>query len=216
MLFNISGYQIHLQDDFKLDREYVKSQRSQNTDQKAFRRDTLEISRLSENREAIADRMKHTVLQSASLFSDTRAGILKGVREDKGQYGYSDVVNACGLSYAKLYAEIEERYESKNEEYYKIDGTPLTKEDEIEWLNKEYENEVKWQTACAKAAARREVFLGHIPEIPIREIEELENGFYQAKDIYMKLYRENKWSGKPLALQNYIFGSLQMYENSKN
>ena len=45
-----------------------------------------------------------------------RAGILEVVREEKGQYGYSDVVNACGLSYAKMYAGIEQRHE--NGKYY--------------------------------------------------------------------------------------------------
>ena len=116
----------------KLDREYLRSQESQNADRKVFHRDTLEISQLSENVEDIRERMKHTVLQSAALFSDTRAGILEKVREEKGQYSYSDVVNVVGLSYARLYSEMEERYENQNEQYYKIDGTPLTKEDEIE------------------------------------------------------------------------------------
>ena len=43
------------------------------------------------------DKIKHTVVQSAASLSDMRAGILKEIREEKGQYGYSDVVNACGL-----------------------------------------------------------------------------------------------------------------------
>ncbi len=196
----------------KLDREYLRSQESQNADRKVFHRDTLEISQLSENVEDIRERMKHTVLQSAALFSDTRAGILEKVREEKGQYSYSDVVNVVGLSYARLYSEMEERYENQNEQYYKIDGTPLTKEDEIEWLNKEYENEVEWQKACAKAAAQREVFLGHISSVPTKEIDELEDSFYQARDTYMKLHQENKQVGKPLTLQNNVFGNTQMYE----
>lgn len=94
------------------------------------------------------DKIKHTVVQSAASLSDMRAGILKEIREEKGQYGYSDVVNACGLSYARLYSEIEQRYE--NEQYYKVDGTPLTKEDEIEWLDIQFEQEVAWQKSCAE------------------------------------------------------------------
>ena len=57
------------------------------------------------------DKIKHTVVQSAASLSGMRAGILKEVREEKGQYGYSDVVNACGLSYARLYSEIEQCHE---------------------------------------------------------------------------------------------------------
>ena len=156
------------------------------------------------------DKIKHTVVQSAASLSDMRAGILKEIREEKGQYGYSDVVNACGLSYARLYSEIEQCYE--NEQYYKVDGTPLTKEDEIEWLDIQFEQEVAWQKSCARITAQGQVIQGNIPEMPTEEMEELEDSFYQAKDAYMKLYRESRQVGKPLVLQNYIFGNGRMYE----
>ena len=207
MSISISDYPIHLPNIFKFDREYLEKQESQNAEQKVFHRDTLEISQLSNNRENIMDRVKHTVTQSATAFSDTRAEILKEIREEKGQYDYSDIANACGLSYAKLYAEIEERYENGNEQYYKLDGTLLTKQDEIDWLDKEYENEVTWQKACAKVKSQREISLGHIPEIPIKEIEEFGKRFQQSKENYMKLYRENKQTGNPFVLQNYMYSN---------
>lgn len=185
-------------------------QESQNEDQKVFHKDTLEVSQLSKNREILMDKIKHTVVQSAASLSDMRAGILKEIREEKGQYGYSDVVNACGLSYARLYSEIEQRYE--NEQYYKVDGTPLTKEDEIEWLDIQFEQEVAWQKSCARITAQGQVIQGNIPEMPTEEMEELEDSFYQAKDAYMKLYRENRRAERPLVLQSYIFGNSQMYQ----
>lgn len=214
MSVNIVDYPIHLQEGMKLDREYVQlqSQKDRAVDPKVFRRDTLELSQLSKNRAAVMDKVKHTVVQSAVLFSDTKAGILKGIREEKGQYDYSDVVNACGLSYAKIYSEIEQRHENGQEPYYKADGTPLTKEDEIEWLDVQFEQEVAWQKSCARIAAQGQVFQGHIPEVPAKEIEELEDCLYQAKDAYMKLYRENEQGGKPLTLQNFMFGSSRMYD----
>ena len=201
---------IHLPDFFKFDREYLGKQESQNEDQKVFHKDTLEVSQLSKNREILMDKIKHTVVQSAASLSDMRAGILKEIREEKGQYGYSDVVNACGLSYARLYFEIEQRYE--NEQYYKVDGTPLTKEDEIEWLDIQFEQEVAWQKSCARITAQGQVIQGNIPEMPTEEMEELEDSFYQAKDAYMKLYRENRRAERPLVLQSYIFGNSQMYQ----
>ena len=201
---------IHLPDFFKFDREYLGKQESQNEDQKVFHKDTLEVSQLSKNREILMDKIKHTVVQSAASLSDMRAGILKEIREEKGQYGYSDVVNACGLSYARLYSEIEQRYE--NEQYYKVDGTPLTKEDEIEWLDIQFEQEVAWQKSCARITAQGQVIQGNIPEMPTEEMEELEDSFYQAKDAYMKLYRENRRAERPLVLQSYIFGNSQMYQ----
>lgn len=210
MAISISDYHAHLQDDLKLNREYLKSQGSQKEGRKVFDRDSLEVSRLSKNRESLMDKMKHTVVQPAASLSDMRAGILKEVREEKGQYGYSDVVNACGLSYARLYAEIEQRHES--EEYYKADGTSLTKEEEIEWLDIQYEQEVEWQKSCAGIAAQGQVIQGNISGIPTKEIEELEDSLYQAKDAYMKLHRESRQAGKPLVMQNYMFGNSRMYE----
>ena len=213
MSISVSNYPVHLQDDLKLNREYLKSQGSQNEDQKVFHRDSLEVSQLSKNREILMDKIKHTVVHSVTSFSDMRAGILKEIREEKGQYDYSDVVNACGLSYARLYSEIEERYKNGNEQYYKsAGGTPWTKEEEIEWLDMQYEQEVAWQKSCARVAAQGQVFQGNIPEVPTKEMEELEDSFYQAKDAYMKLYRENRQAGRPLDLQNYMFGNSRMYE----
>ena len=208
MPISILNYPVHLQEGLKLNRECVKSQGSQNEDRKVFHRDSLEVSKL--NREIITDKIKHTVMQSSTSFRDMRAGILKEVREEKGQYGYSDVVNACGLSYARLYSEIELRH--GNEQYYKTDGTPLTKEEEIEWLDMQYGQEVEWQTSRARIAEQGQAFQGNIPETPTKEIEKLEDAFYQARDAYMKLYHESKQDEKPLALQNFVFGKSRMYE----
>ena len=210
MSITFLSHPIHLPDFFKFDREYLGKQESQNEDQKVFHKDTLGVSQLSKNREILMDKIKHTVVQSAASLSDMRAGILKEIREEKGQYGYSDVVNACGLSYARLYSEIEQRYE--NEQYYKVDGTPLTKEDEIEWLDMQFEQEVAWQKSCARITAQGQVIQGNIPEMPTEEMEELEDSFCQAKDAYMKLYRENRRAERPLVLQSYMFGNGQMYQ----
>lgn len=147
---------IHLPDFSSLIGNIWGKQESQNEDQKVFHKDTLEVSQLSKNRENLMDKIKHTVVHSVTSFSDMRAGILKEIREEKGQYDYTDVINACGLSYARLYSEIEQRY--KNEQYYKVDGTPLTKEDEIEWLDMQFEQEVAWQKSCARITAQGRSF----------------------------------------------------------
>lgn len=210
MSITFLSHPIHLPDFSMFDREYLGKQESQNEDQKVFHKETLEVSQLSKNRENLMDKIKHTVVHSVTSFSDMRAGILKEIREEKGQYGYSDVVNACGLSYARLYSEIEQRYE--NEQYYKVDGTPLTKEDEIEWLDIQFEQEVAWQKSCARITAQGQVIQGNIPEMPTEEMEELEDSFYQVKDAYMKLYRENRRAERPLVLQSYMFGNSQMYQ----
>ncbi len=212
MAISISNYPVYLQDGLKLDRDCLKSQERQNEGRKVFARDSLKVSQLSKNRKILTDRIKHTVVQSAASLSNMRAGILKEIGEEKGQYGYSDVVNACGLSYAKLYSEIEKRYDNEQERYYNADDTLLTKEEEIEWLDMQYEQEVEWQKSCARIAAQGQAFQGNIPEMPTKEIEELEDAFYQARDAYMKLYNESKQAGRPLALQNFAFANSRMYE----
>ncbi len=211
MSISISDDSIRLRNGIKIDRGTLKSHQSQNADHK-LHRDTLEISQFANNREEIMQKITHTVMQSATSFSDTRAGILKDIREEKNQYSYSDVVNACGLSYVKLYSEIEKRHENEQERYYNADGTLLTKEDEIEWLDMQYEQEVKWQVSCAGIAAQRQIFQGNITEMPAIEIEELEDTFYQAKDAYMKLYHESKQAGRQFVFQNFAFGNSRMYE----
>ncbi|MCM1057986.1 MAG: hypothetical protein NC517_10325 [Firmicutes bacterium] len=159
-------------------------------------------------------RISHTVDHSVVLFGNELAETLKEVREGTGQYGYSEVVNACGLTYARLYSDIEQRYENGQEQWCDQMGTPLTKEDEIEWLNMQYETQAAWQKACARVALQGQVCWGHISDLTAKEIsevtEELEDSFYQAKDAYMKLHRENKHSG--LTLQNHIFGNSRIYE----
>ena len=99
----ISDYPVYLQEGLQSDRERLKFQGCQKEDRKALHRDSLEVSQLSKNREIAMDKMEHTVMRSATSFRDMRAGILKEIREGKGQYCYSDVVNVSGLCYAKLY-----------------------------------------------------------------------------------------------------------------
>lgn len=211
MSISISNQQVYLQNGFMPEREYCKAQQSKVKEQKALCRDTVEFNNVRENKEAVIDRVNHTVMQSSCLFSDTRAGILQEIREDKGKYGYAEVINACGLSYAKLYAEIEERHQS-GEQFYNPDGTLLTKEDEIGLLDKAFENEVAWQMSCTKVAAQREVFLERLQEMPDKEMSELEESFYCTKNAYLSLHEENKQTEKTLNLQNYIFGNERIYQ----
>ena len=44
-----------------------------------------------------------------------------------------------------------------------------------------------------------------------KELEELEDCFYKAKETYMKLYQKYRQTGEPFALHNYLFGDRQMY-----
>lgn len=133
------------------------------------------------NRAEIENRLEHIVCRSVTKLSDTIADILKNIREEKGAYEYKDVVNAAGSAYAKLYAEIEKRYEDPTVHYFKPDGTSVTIEEEIAWLDDEYEAKIALEKSTAETAALREKFLGNIAEIPTKEIENIADDFYEAR-----------------------------------
>lgn len=228
MSINISENQNYIRDNYGYRRAGQDSRGNQETGKSVFQRDSLEIS--AENVETIRERMDHTVIQSVTSFSDMKAGILKEIREEKGNYDHKDVVCVCGLSYMKLYSEIEKRHESGKEQYYKIDGTPLTKEDEIRWLDEQYETEVAWQKANAKVAASREMALGHLSEMPAKEIENLGQELHQAKDICISMYQEVReqrgdltvnWDevvdpGGKIAAATYVESLLRQYMCAEN
>ena len=63
----------------------------------------------------------------------------------------------------------------------------------------QYEQEVEWQKSCARIAAQGQVIQRNIPQMPAKEMEELEDSLYQAKDAYMKLHRESRQVGREAA-----------------
>lgn len=210
MAVSINNYPICTFDSNVFNRKYSTNANNKAPAQKELQTDTVEITGIKENRKNIIEQVNHTVIQSAALFSDTRAGILQDVRKKQGNYGYAEVINACGFSYAKLYAEIEERHQD-GEHFFKPDGTVLTKEDEIMLLDKTYDNEVAWQMACTKTAIQREIFIGNLPEVPKKEMQELENCFYKAKENYLLQCEENKQIGNTLTLKNDLFGDCGIF-----
>ncbi len=175
-----------------------------NNSQKVNALETLSV----EKREAakkIRDRINNTVVNSVTIFADKRAGLLREIREEKGAYNCNDIVNTSGFCYAELYSEVEKRHENSKEQLFKLDGSLLTKEDEIQWLDDLYENDVRWQISCVNIAAQREKYLGHIEEIPKKEIEQYEACFFDAKKTYMDIYKTSYRDGKEIKLNNLIF-----------
>ena len=70
----------------------------------------------------------------------------------------------------------------------------------------------KLNRECLGSQGNQNEGQGNIPETLTKEMEELEDVFYQARDAYMKLYNESKQAERPLALQNFTFGNSRMYE----
>lgn len=179
--------------------------------------DTLDIEEI----ESIRYKANHTIIHTHTWFSDEAGEELQKVKEEKGTYNGSDILNAYGFTYARLYAEIEQRYENGNEQWFGLGGEPLTKEKEIEELNKAYESAVDWATKCAEVMAGIQNMdwtslhnsaqnsgrtILEAPKPEKEDLEEMKRALYEIRDKYMELYRESKLSGEPLARQDSIFG----------
>ena len=171
--------------------------------------------------ESIRYKANHTIIHTPTWFSDEAGEELQKVKEEKGTYDGSDILNAYGFTYARLYAEIEQRYENGKEKWFSLCGEPLTKEAEIEELNKAYESAVDWATKCAEVMAgiqnmdwtsihnptqNSDKPTPEAPKPEQKDLEEMKRAFYTVRDKYMELYRESKLTGEPLARQGSVFG----------
>ena len=194
-------------------REHINAEKSSSNVHKD--RDTVNFSAEGRNMcygfgvHDVKDRAKHTVVKPgiAPLF-DTISRTLKTVREEKGSYDYSDIANACGYAYAKCFSEIDKKYVNSQDKYYNLDGTPCTKKQEIAWLDEAYEEKINWETANVRIAAGREQFLGHIPDISQKDIEEYEENIKNAKEQYIKQYQEKG----TVKLQHLSFGQSSLLQ----
>lgn len=179
--------------------------------------DVLDIEEV----ESIRYKANHTIIHTPSWFSDEAGKELQKVKEEKGEYNDSDVLDAYGFAYVRLYAEIEQRYKNGNGQWFGLGGEPLTKEEEIAELNKAYESAVDWTTKCAEVMTDiRNMDWTSLhsptqnPDRPASEaqkpeqkdLEEMKRAFYETRDQYMELYREGKLTGEPPARQDSVWG----------
>lgn len=207
---------------------------------KANQRDILEISandgfdsyyndydgygNLKEFADYLRYRFAHTVGHNVTWVLDEAGSDLHNIKEQKGTYNGSDMLNSYGYTYARLYGEIEQKYENGDELWFDRTGKPLTREEakekEIEELNKGYEMAVDWAASCANimAGLQRTHWSSvsgpaqnydkpaqEVPETRQRDLVEMKRAFYEARERYMELYRECKRKGEPLTRQDYVF-----------
>ena len=168
-------------------------------------------------------RFAHTIGHNTSWFLKEVGNELHNMKEGKGAYNGSDLLNSYGYTYARLYADIEEKYENGDELWFDMSGKPLTKEEakakEIEELNERYDEAVGWAAMCAESAVWCQKMreqnaqalnfdkpAQEVTETRQKDLEELKRALYEARDRYMELYKECKQTGNLLTRQNYIFG----------
>lgn len=139
-------------------------------------------------------RYSHTIGYTSDWFF-TASG--KKLREAKGEgddYDSVDVANAYGITYAGRFREIEDRYGDGREQWFDIDGTPLTREKEMAYLEEAYENAVAFQVSSARVMAG-------LRQMTEASQEDLRNTFYRARDRYMELYKEGGMTGGQVVSQ---------------
>ena len=95
-------------------------------------------------------------------------------------------------------------------EWYKsVGGAELTLEEELEWLDNEFEQQIAWEKSCAKSAAEIQKYCrAEIPEVPYEEIEGIEDDLYEARNRYLDLYHKDNTN---LVLQNFCFHSVRSF-----
>lgn len=179
--------------------------------------DTMSVEEIN----SLRYRSEHTIVRTATWFSQEVGKDLQEIKEEKGEYNGSDLLNSYGSTYARLYAEIEQRYENDDAQWFGLGGEPLTKEKEIEELNRAYDSAAVWAAECAEVMAdiQNMEYTSLLdpaqgndrsaPEVlkpEKKDLDEMKRSFYEARDKYMELYGECKLTGKQLTRQSYIFG----------
>lgn len=147
-------------------------------------------------------RYSHTIGYTSAWFFRASGEVLQKTRGEKEGYDGTDIVNAYGFAYAERYGEIEERYGDSGEQWFDIDGTPLTKDKEMEYLDRAYESAVAFQVSSARVMAG----LRQVSQIPQKSLEELEGIFYRSRDKYTDLCREGSLTGMPVLFHRFSFG----------
>lgn len=215
------GYSVYAQGNVKVKAnadlaEYSRKSRSN-------QRDTLEISGGDRFHSFYSDyggyagpeefgnslryRYSHTIVYTATGFLETAGEALQEAKGEKEEYDGSDVVNSYGFAYGTLYGEIEKRYEDSKEQWFDMDGTPLTREKEMVYLDTAYENAVAFQVSSARVMAGLGHHNGQMQEATQRDIDGLKNVFYRSRDRYKDLYEESKATGEPMNFHRFSFGN---------
>ena len=191
----LTNKKIHLSDQVELSREGIDKSRQSSS-----------VSGISSFSKAdVEAHLKSLVLRDPMQIMNEKASVLKGFREEKGNYDYSDIVNATGYAYAKCYAEIEKKYEENPDGYINPDGTKCTKEQEITWLDEMYEQAVSWDTTNARIAAEREKFKGNIDIIQDKDLEDYKESYSASRTQHMNQYEEDK--------ENFIFHNFSFKQS---
>lgn len=88
---------------------------------------------------------------------DEKTKYLKGIRESKNGYGFDDIITGAIHAYSTMYQKIVDGYSNGTREVYVCDETEdgkrrlLSMDEELEKLNRGFEELIKWDQMVAKS-----------------------------------------------------------------
>lgn len=134
-----------------------------------------------------------------------------------GNYNVEDVMKSIIDTYETRYSEIIKEHENGDREVsYELTGKrSLTLDEDLAGLDEAFKMRLANLEGYITCQQTNRAFANPDSSWILeqtKEIEELEDAFYQARDAYTKLYHESKQTGRPLVLQDFVFGNSQMYE----
>lgn len=147
---------------------------------------------------------------------------LQSVRENKGSYGFDDVVEGAAVAYSSLYQEIVEGHRNETRELYVLEDAktakwrPVTMEEELERLEKGFEELIAWDQMVAKSrlqcAINRERFHGVELEdiLKTSDIDQadkyIEETYLEFRSCFQKEYKEK---GSEIDVRELVSSILQ-------
>lgn len=147
---------------------------------------------------------------------------LKNVREKEGSYGFDDVVEGAAVAYSSLYQKIVEGHRNGTRELYVLEDAktakwrPVTMEEELERLEKGFEELIAWDQMVAKSrlqcAINRERFHGVELEdiLKTSDIDQadkyIEETYLEFRSCFQKEYKEK---GSEIDVRELVSSILQ-------
>ena len=144
---------------------------------------------------------------------------LKGIRQEQGSYEFDDVAMGAAQAYSVLYQKIVEGYENGTREVYVCDCPEsgerrlLSKDEELEKLDRGFEELVQWEQMAMKSRVLceqiKEKYQGEKEDnvVNAKEIcDYLQNSYLDFRSLYLEQYEKK---GGVTNTKNMISSILQ-------
>lgn len=153
---------------------------------------------------------------------DEKNKYLKGVRESNNGYGFDDIGTGAAYAYSTMYQKIVEGYSNGIREVYICDDSEsgkrrlLTMDEELEKLNKGFEELIKWDQMVAKSQKQNAENKQKFQNIKLDEsfdsfdinqvCDYIQDSYLEFRSLYLKQYE--KMEGN-IDIKSLFFSALR-------